>query len=118
MRDLVEHCGDDARARLAIETFCYRTRKYLGAYLAVLGGADAVIFSGGIGENSSLIRAKILSGMEWCGLELDGERNAAVVAAEGRISLSQSRIHAYVIPADEEALIARDTASIVERIKP
>ena len=118
MRDLLEHSADDARARLAIEVFCYRTRKYLGAYLAVLGGADAVIFSGGIGENSSLIRAKILSGMEWCGLELDGERNAAVVAAEGRISLSQSRIHAYVIPADEEALIARDTASIVERIKP
>jgi acetate kinase len=118
MRDLLEHCGDDARARLAIEVFCYRTRKYLGAYLAVLGGADAVIFSGGIGENSAWIRAKILSGMEWCGLELDGERNAAVVAAEGRISLSQSRIHAYVIATDEEALIARDTASIVERIKP
>ena len=118
MRDLVEHCGDDARARLAIETFCYRTRKYLGAYLAVLGEADAVVFSGGIGENSSLIREKILTGMEWCGLELDGERNAWVVAAEGRISLSRSRIHAYVIPTDEEALIARDTASIVERIKP
>lgn len=117
MRDLLEHCGDDARARLAIEVFCYRTRKYLGAYLAVLGGAGAVIFSGGIGENSSWIREKILSGMEWCGLELDGEKNAAVVAAEGRISASQSRIHAYVIPADEEALIARDTAALIEKAR-
>jgi acetate kinase len=115
MRDLVEHSRDDARARLAVEIFCYRARKYLGAYIAVLGEADAVIFSGGIGENSPGIREKILRGMEWCGLEIDEERNVQVVGSEGLISKPRSRIHGYVIPTDEEMLIARDTASIIEK---
>lgn len=118
LRDLVEHFQDDSRARLAIQIFCYRVKKYLGAYLAVLGGADAVLFSGGIGENSPLVRKKILEGMEWCGLEIDEERNATLMGTEGRISTLHSKIHVYVIPADEEILIARDTARIIERIKP
>lgn len=77
MRALLElqeqgHAG----ARLAIDAFCHRARKYLGAYLAVLGGADAVLFGGGIGEHAPLIRARICAGMEWCGLRLDGGANA------------------------------------------
>ena len=75
MRDLLAHERDDPRARLAVDVFCHRARKYLGAYLAILGGADAVVFSGGIGEHAPEVRARICAGMEWCGLVLDAERN-------------------------------------------
>lgn len=113
MRDLTERAERDKKAGLAVEVFCYRARKYLGAYLAVLGGAQAVVFSGGIGENSPLVRAKICGGMEWCGLSIDPSQNAALSGGEGRISSSDSHIHAYVIPSEEELVIARDTASLI-----
>ena len=116
MRDLLaeEREHGDRRARLAIEIFCYRVRKYIGAYLAALGGADAVVFAGGIGENSAEIRARIVTGMEWAGLELDAAANARITSgAEGRISRDGGRLAAWVIPTDEELLIARDTARLV-----
>ena len=110
MRELVEAEGrGDPRAALALEMFCYRVRKYIGAYLSVLGGAEAVIFGGGIGENAPLIRTRICAGMGWCGLLLDGESNARLVGVEGRISAEDASVHAYVIPVDETVLIARDT---------
>jgi acetate kinase len=110
MRQLLEAKDrGDARSALAVEMFCYRVRKYIGAYLAVLGGADAVVFGGGIGENAQEVRARICTGMGWCGLELDQERNAQTVGSEGRISTDTARLHAYVIPVDEAAVIARDT---------
>lgn len=110
MRELLEAEGrEDSRAALAVEMFCYRVRKYIGAYLAVLGGAEAVIFGGGIGGNAPMIRARICAGMEWCGLILDGDRNAATIGGEGRISADDARIHAYVIPVDEAMIIVRDT---------
>ena len=115
MRELIERAKEDGRARLAIEIFCYRARKYLGAYFAALGSAEAVVFSGGIGENSPLVRAKICEGMEWCGLWLDSHRNNALVGVEGQISTDAARIHAYVIPTDEELVIARETVSVVEK---
>lgn len=115
MRELIERAKEDGRARLAIEIFCYRARKYLGAYFAALGSAEAVVFSGGIGENSPLVRAKICEGMEWCGLRLDSHRNEALVGVEGQISTNAARIHAYVIPTDEELVIARETVSVVEK---
>jgi acetate kinase len=115
MRELIERAKEDGRARLAIEIFCYRARKYLGAYLAALGSAEAVVFSGGIGENSPLVRAKICEGMEWCGLRLDSHRNDALVGVEGQISTDAARIHSYVIPTDEELVIARETVSVVEK---
>jgi acetate kinase len=93
MRDLVKKSGEDQRARLAVEIFCYHARKYVGAYLTVLGGAEAVVFSGGIGENSPLVRVKICEGMEWCGLHLDAKSNNELVGGEGRISSADSRIH-------------------------
>ena len=116
MRDLLaeerEHA--DRRARLAIEIFCYRLRKYIGSYLAAMGGADAVVFAGGIGENSPEIRARVVDGMAWAGLELDAEANARMVGgAEGQISRVGSRLAAWVIPTDEELLVARDTVRIV-----
>jgi acetate kinase len=99
----------DARAALAIDMFCYRLRKYIGSYLAVLGGADAVVFGGGVGENAAEIRARTCRGMEWCGLRLDEARNARVIGVEGTISADDSPVRALVIPVDEELVIARDT---------
>ena len=116
MRDLLaeEREHGDRRARLAIEIFCHRARKYIGAYLAVMGGADAVVFAGGIGENSAEVRARILAGMEWTGLVLDESANARTIdGIEGRISSDGGRLAAWVIPTDEELLIARDTARLV-----
>lgn len=89
--------------------FCYRLRKYIGAYLATLGGADAIVFGGGIGENSSQIRARVCSGMEWCGLKLDQHRNEEANGIESDISDRDAKIHVYVIPVNEEIVIARDT---------
>ncbi|MBD0326611.1 MAG: acetate kinase [Pyrinomonadaceae bacterium] len=119
MRELLDEAreNDDRRARLAIEIFCYRARKYIGAYLAAMGGADAIVFAGGIGENSAEVRASICDGLEWMGLELDEERNTAhTQGREGIISREGSRLSAYVIPTDEELLIARDTVRCVHGV--
>jgi acetate kinase len=97
----------DERVRLAMEVFCYRIRKYIGAYLAVLGGAEAIIFGGGIGENTPFVRVRACEGFEWCGLRIDPARNEQVIDREGRITTDDSRLHAYVIPAEEELLIAQ-----------
>ena len=116
MRELLDeaHEHNDRRARLAIEIFCYRARKYIGAYLAAMGGADAIVFTGGIGENSAEVRAMICDRLEWMGLVLDTERNAAHTGGrEGLISRDGLRLAAYVIPTDEELLIARDTVRCV-----
>jgi acetate kinase len=110
--------NDDRRARLAIEIFCYRARKYIGSYLAAMGGADAVVFTGGIGENSAEVRARICDGLQWMGLELDAQRNNAHTGGrEGLISQDGSRLAAYVIPTDEELLIARDTVRCMRGVE-
>ncbi|HKQ09248.1 MAG TPA: acetate kinase [Blastocatellia bacterium] len=116
MRELLEEAreNNDRRARLAIEIFCYRARKYIGSYLAAMGGADAIVFTGGIGENAPEIRGLICDGLQWAGLELDAERNTQCVSGcEGLISTDASRLAAYTIPTDEELLIARDTVRCV-----
>ena len=82
-------------------------------FLAGMGGADAIVFTGGIGENSPDIRALICAGLEWAGLTLDDNRNKEMVGLEGQISCNDSRLHAFVIPTDEELLIARDTVSCI-----
>src|SRR5215469_8758671 len=112
--ELKEH--DDRRVRLAIEIFCYRARKYIGAFLAAMGGADAVVFTGGIGENSPDVRARICAGMEWAGLRLDQGKNQETVGREGKISTDDSKLLAYAIPTDEELLIARDTVRVIEGV--
>ena len=86
MRDLLAAEANDARAALAVDLFCYRARKYLGAYLAALGGAQAVVFTGGIGEHNPQVRRRICEDMAWCGLTLDDRRNRATVGTEGVIS--------------------------------
>jgi acetate kinase len=110
-QELKEH--DDRRVRLAIEVFSYRARKYIGAFLACMDGADAVVFTGGIGENSADIRGRICSGMEWAGLKVDKSRNEQAVGKEAQISTDDSKLKAYVIPTDEELLIARDTVRCI-----
>jgi len=110
--ELKEH--DDRRVRLAIEIFCYRARKYIGAYLAAMGGADAIVFTGGIGENAPDVRARICAGMEWAGLQIDAQTNQATVGREGMISTEASKLLAYAIPTDEELLIARDTVRVIK----
>jgi acetate kinase len=109
--ELKEH--DDRRVQLAIEVFCYRARKYIGAFLAAMGGADAVVFTGGIGENSPDVRERICAGMEWTGLQLDAGRNQETVGREGKICTDDSKLLAYAIPTDEELLIARDTVRVI-----
>jgi acetate kinase len=115
MRELLRAAEkeQDKRAQFAIDLFCYRVRKYIGAYLAVLGGADAIVFGGGIGENAPEIRERICRNMEWCGLQLNRERNrAAVGLAPGlasKISTDESQPAAYVVAADEETWIAKET---------
>jgi acetate kinase len=115
MRVLFHEAQDhqDRRARLAIEMFCYRARKYIGAFLACMGGADAIVFTGGIGENQAEVRAQICRGLEWAGLKLDQSKNQQSGAFEGRISTNDSSLHAFVIPTNEELLIARDTVRCV-----
>lgn len=116
MRELLAeaHEHDDRRARLAIEIFCYRARKYIGSYLAAMNGAEAIVFTGGIGENSAEIRTRICSELIWMGVELDAELNSNNGANQnGRISTENSRVAVYVIPTNEELLIARDTVRVV-----
>ncbi len=116
MRELLaeaeEH--DDRRAWLAIEMFAYRVRKYIGAYVAAMNGADAIVFAGGIGENAPAIRRLVCQDLDWFGVTLDDALNAATVGGrEGKISADGSRLEVWVVPTDEELLIARDTVRVV-----
>jgi acetate kinase len=116
MRELLdeERENGDRRAKLAIDIFAKRVRKYLGAYLADMNGTDAIIFAGGIGENSADVRTRILAPMAWLGLKLDPARNESVTrGGEGLISAAGSRPEIWVIPTNEELLIARDTVRIL-----
>lgn len=115
MRELmVSMVKGNPRAKLAIDMFSYRLRKYIGAYTAVLGHVDALIFTGGIGENCSLVREKACQRLESMGYVIDREKNQAV--KEGDISATNSRSQVWVIPTNEEVLIARDTYRTILKI--
>jgi acetate kinase len=111
VRDLLaaERSGDQ-RAGLALEMFCYRIRKCIGAYGAALGGADAVVFGGGIGEHSPEVRARVCTGLENLGIVLDTVRNQAAVGVEATVSADGSLVGVEVLPVEEATIIARDTA--------
>jgi acetate kinase len=113
MRELMPLYITDARVRLAIDVFCHRARKYLGAYMAVLNGAEALVFSGGIGENSSFVRENICRDMEWCGLQLNTSLNDSVSGKDASIATADSKIGVLVIHNQEEFIIARETAALV-----
>ena len=100
--------ADDEDARRAIDVYCCRARKYVGAYLAMLGGTDAILIGGVVGENAAPVRAKILARMQELGIGLDPAANRAAVGSEMRISSSRSSdVEVWVIPADEAAILAQ-----------
>jgi acetate kinase len=119
MRELLaeEKENQDRRARLAIDIFCLRVRKYIGSYLARMNGADAIVFAGGIGENSPEIRRRICAEMDFLGIAVDPARNEALTAGkEGEFGAEGSRVRLYVIPTNEELLIARDTVRTIHDV--
>jgi acetate kinase len=110
---LEEEAKGNERAKLAVDIFCYRVRKYIGAYMAALGGCDAILFGGGIGENAALVRQRILEPLQGLGIEVDAGRNAEAIGVEAQLTTDSSRIPAWVIPTNEELLIARDTVRAI-----
>jgi acetate kinase len=113
MRDLLERVDRDPRARLAVDVFCYRARKYVGAYMAALGRPAAVVFTGGIGEHAAPVRAQICDGLAWTGLALDAATNAAA-NGDARIGAAHATVDVWVIATDEERMLARDTRARLE----
>jgi acetate kinase len=113
MRDLLSR--SEPEARLAVDYFVYRAAKEIGALTAVLGGLDGLVFTAGIGENSPEIRQRICQASRWLGLELDAQANAG---AGPRISTPQSKISAWVVPTNEELMIARHTWSLLGLMQP
>jgi acetate kinase len=116
MRELLEEEAekDDRRARLAIDIFCRRVKGYIGAYMAQHGPFDTLVFTGGIGENAAIVRARILDGLEHLNVRYDPERNEKLVGGqEGSIAPDGASSSIYVIPTNEELLIARDAYRVV-----
>jgi acetate kinase len=102
------------RAQLALELYCYRARKYLGAYLAVLGGCDGIAFGGGVGEHVPEVRARILAGFEWAGVQTDAAANEAARGRESLISSPGSRVTVRVMAVDEELLLVRAALAVAK----
>lgn len=113
-RDL-EKAKDEGnkRAKLALDVFTYDVKKYIGAYAAAMGGVDCVVFTAGIGENSPLVRSYACSGLEFMGIKIDEAKNEQLIGKEGEISASDSRVKVFVIPTNEELMIARETLELV-----
>jgi acetate kinase len=116
-RDVIKAASEgDTRSKLALEAECYRLRKYIGAYSAIMGGVDAIVFTAGVGENSPFHREKTCENLEFLGIKIDSEKNNSALSRNGEIeiSTSDSRIKVFVIPTDEELVIAEDTIAILE----
>ena len=110
MRDLMKARDEgNTRAALAVEMFCYRVKKYIGAYLAALNGADAIIFTGGIGENAPAIRAQICANLDALGVKIDHSKNDPAIGKEADLTAEGAGVQVWAIPTNEELLIARDT---------
>jgi acetate kinase len=106
MRELLD--SSEPAAKSAVELYCYRARKYLGAFMSVLGGVDAILFGGGVGENGPAIRARILSGLEWAGVRLHAAQNAGAIAP-ARFDATGSTVQLWALPVDESQLVAEET---------
>ncbi len=109
MQDLLQKEASDVRAEDAITLFCYQVKKWVGAFAAVLNGLDTMVFSGGIGENAPVIRSRICEGLNYLGVELDEDQNNLNGSV---ISKANSKIKVFVIPTDEESMIAKDTREL------
>ena len=115
MRDVQRAAREgNPRAKLALTIFCYRIKKYIGSYAAAMGGLDAIVFTGGIGENSADVRAAVCDNMEFLGIELDPEKNADL-SGPADISKPSGAVRILLVPTNEERMIARDTAEVVAR---
>lgn len=114
MREVREAAAEgNDRAQLALDMYNYRIKKYIGAYAAAMGGVDAIIFTAGVGEHVAPMRAGALEGLEFLGVKVDAERNAAAFGTEAIISTDDSRVKVAVVPTDEELMIASDTMELV-----
>ena len=116
MREIEENYETNDRACLAFDVFCYRLKKYIGAYSFAMGGVDVIVFTGGIGENSSKVREHVLSNLEFMGIELDKRKNIAQDKKERFINKESSKVKVLVVPTNEELVIALDTMNIVKDI--
>ena len=118
MRD-VENAAQEGnkRAKLALEMYDYRIKKYIGAYAAALGGVDAIVFTAGVGENQTGTREQACAGLEFLGIKIDKAKNATIHGEEAIISTPDSKVKVVVVPTDEEIVIARDTKELVEKAK-
>lgn len=101
------------QAEIGFDTFCYRIRKYVGAYMAALGGVDGIIFTAGVGENSDMVRARVCEGMEGLGISIDLEKNLELNRKEGEIQKPESRVKIIILPTNEELEIARQTVDVL-----
>ena len=117
MREIEEEYKSNERARIAHDIFTYRIKKYLGAYAAAMGGVDIIVFTGGIGENSSMVRKNSTEGLELIGLKIDNAKNLSKNDGDKLISTDDSKVKCYVIPTNEELVIAMDTMEIVNNLK-
>jgi acetate kinase len=115
MRELLSRSAYEEKAREAVDLFCYQAKKWIGAYAAVLGGIDTLVFSGGIGEHSPEVRAGICEGLGFLGIQLDPALNGGCIANAGVISAPGSRTAVCVIPTDEEVMIARIVSEFLSR---
>jgi acetate kinase len=118
MRDIEEQAlkKNNKRARLALDMYHYRIKKYIGAYTAAMGGLDLLIFTGGIGENSDFTRAEIVKDMEFFGINFDFEKNKGVRSKEMILSFDNSKVKVMVVPTNEELVIASDTFDVVTTV--
>lgn len=117
MREIIESMQKGReRARLAFDIYCYRIKKYLGAYMAAMNGVDCLVFTGGIGENAALVRESVLRDLDWFGIKIDKDRNLDSVGKEGEISTPDSMVKTFVIPTNEELVIAMDAHDIVSKM--
>ncbi len=117
MRDIIDASGKgNTNANLALDIYCYRLKKYIGSYAAAMGGLDAVVFTAGVGENSSVVRQMTCDGLEFLGVELNQAKNQEAIGKEMIISSDNAKIKVLAIPTNEELVIARDTKEIVDKI--
>ena len=116
IRELQKAAGEgQSNARLALDIYCYRVKKYIGAYMAAMGGLDAIVFTAGVGENAKAIRAQCLAGLSEFGILVDEKRNNAHAGGISIISTDDSRVSVLVIPTNEELVIAQETERIVRQ---
>ncbi|HEX3009877.1 MAG TPA: acetate kinase [Bacteroidales bacterium] len=118
MREIMKAADEgNERARLGLNMYAYRIRKYIGSYAAAMGGLDMIVFTGGVGENSDYARAEVVKGLEFLGLDFDFEKNKGVHGQEMVLTKDSSRVKVLVVPTNEELIIAEDTLEIIDNIR-